>query len=188
MAKDRISNTQVLLVALVVGLLLFVLMGCKITCKPRAETFRRLELGQGQGGRMKLDPVDFAIGGDFRHNPHYKARPGNKYQPLENGPIDFEYDRRKLESGEPGGAHLPELFEEFDQWYTGPPGAELHLANTVAVRNHLVRIGDVMAADGLQDEVRPAGATSDQRREIAILVCRDDLDLPFVDRQSASRD
>nr|QBK86944.1 MAG: uncharacterized protein LCMAC103_02840 [Marseillevirus LCMAC103] len=160
MAKDDVSNTQVLLVVLLVAILLFVLMGCKIRCaKAPAENFQRNVLAQNQGGRMVHGPVDYAIGEDFRKNPHYLARPSNKFQPLENGPIDFEYDRRKLENGElweDGKNELPQVFEEFGQWYTGPPNAELHLPNTVPTRNHLARIGDLTAASVLQDEIRPA--------------------------------
>lgn len=144
----KASSAQILLLVLLALALLFVLMGCKLTCKKRSpESFKRVQYAHTQGGRMVRSPVDY-YPRFHKINPHVMANPNNKFQPLESNPVDLEAELNKLTYG-------PPMFNEFSNWYKGPKDAEVWIPNDSKTRMHLRTIGDGLTAFLLDDEILP---------------------------------
>ncbi len=142
----QISNETVLLIGVLIAVVIFVMMGCKVKCaKKNVEGYIRTQLAQGQGGRMHRSPADFV--NTWKANPHYTTNPSNKFQPLVMGGLDLEAELRKLAAGK--------LFEEFSQNWGGPSGGKMWVSNEEKVRDDLVNLGDVQASLALNDQVTP---------------------------------
>lgn len=139
MAKMKVSSTHVLLIALLVAGLLFLVFGCKIKCgKTLFEGFQRTGLANGSC-HMTKNPVDYM--NTWKANPHYKAFPGNKYQPLEQGPIDFHIDTRNAAAGL--------SFQEFSQHWDGVGDGQINVSPIPQDRSHLMTLGDFVASNAL---------------------------------------
>ena len=153
----EVSGTAVILVLVLVGLILFVVAGCNVKCGKTSEGFTRTPLTVDNSARFVRTPVDFAMeisdncgcpsSGGWQKNPHWMAYPGDEAQPLEDGPIDFYKDERKLAEGR--------LFEEFGDNYVGGTG-EPYIVNDSKTRSLLVEVGDLTTRRVL-DNIPAAG-------------------------------
>lgn len=137
--SSKSSDSMVITVVcvLAVALLLYMLLGCRMKCSS-FEGYRPGELPGYCNGLMR-SPVDFAMKGAFGYqsNPHYQQNPSNRFQPLEQGPIDFYFDERKLDPGSPFG----EVFGAFNPDYAGSGRDLKHIENDSHNRFNLTNIG-----------------------------------------------
>jgi hypothetical protein len=155
----HVSNTTVILVLILVGLVLFVVARCTIGCgKKSSENFTRTPLSGDTTARFVRTPVDFAMRmppqGAWQKNPHWMAYPGDEEQPLDFGPIDFYKDERNLADGR--------LYEEFGNNYVGGT-QEPHIVNDTKTRLLLTEVGDLTTRRVL-DNIPAAGWPRDSSR------------------------
>lgn len=146
-----------LLIIIVAVVLVFVLGRCKVDCKKdKKEGYQRSELGQRNNSRYGRSPVDFYVLSDTKDNPHFKANPQSKFQPLENGP-DLYFEQRKL------GDDWYKLQEQYQNTWRGSKHPAVSAEADGATRYHTVSMGDVgiamqlrdMSADGKLEPVIP---------------------------------
>lgn len=83
----------VIIIAILVTIVVFARNGCG-----RREGFRIPCMGSDWGEAMHRTPVDYVFkeNGGARLNPHWQADPTTKFQPLEQGPVDFYPSERRL--------------------------------------------------------------------------------------------
>lgn len=93
------TETSIVIIALVLlGLFLFV----RCDSKHHKDNFTRAPFGVNNISKFGRSPVDYAMKveeGAWAANPTFQANPSARYQPLENAPIDFYADERKLDDG-----------------------------------------------------------------------------------------
>jgi hypothetical protein len=111
-------------------------------CKGR-ESYTRSDLSQ-DNSRFKRQPVDYYL--DQLQNPHFMADPEQRWQPLEQGPVDLYSSERKLWNGT--------LFDEFLPDYGGilPVKYYPHDSKT---RFDLIRTGDLDAERKIRNSSKP---------------------------------
>lgn len=98
----QMSNTSILLLALLLVVVLFMVGSCVLDCRKSSEGYHRSELNDDS--ILQRTEVDYQSAP--REDPHYQANPFSKFQPLGQGPIDLDKDHRKLN-------HQEVLFQEF---------------------------------------------------------------------------
>lgn len=158
-----LSPTAIILIVVLVVLVLFLIGGCTLKCNKKSEGYKRSELGQRQTCTMGRSPVDYAES-EWQANPHYQARPSNKYQPLEYGPVDLYFDQRKLSSRYP-------MFSQYRNDYKGcadgclESGGGQFLTNDTKGRFDLRNIGDVGVARQM-DYLRPLSIPPQARHDM----------------------
>jgi len=119
--------------------------------KKKREGYKRSELGQ-DNCTLTRAPVDYMS--HPRDNPHFKARPSAKYQPLEQGPVDLYFDQRKLTKGG--------IFAELSNNYRGcadncvEGGGGPFYTNDDKGRFDLMDIGDYDLAEQMENLDYPA--------------------------------
>lgn len=145
MAKTKLTPTVMLLIAVLILGILFVVFRCKLICNKR-EGYTRSCLGNDCFG-LQRTPVDYAFKNPngWQRNPHYKANPSDKHQPLDYGPIDFYPDLRKLNKN--NGV----LFQQYRQDWKGCGKNQVYLTNDSKNRFDLTNIGDQGARVQLDD-------------------------------------
>lgn len=96
---------------------------------------------------LQRTPVDYAFKypHGWQRNPHWKANPADKYQPLEYGPIDFFPGDRKL------AANNGVLFQQYGQYWKGCGQPGVYLTNDEKNRFDLTNVGDYGARQQLDD-------------------------------------
>lgn len=152
------GNGTWLWIALILAALLIV-GHCSMAPGRRKEGYTRSVLGQqniASFGRTEVDYESLP-----QANPHYRADPSVKYQPLEHGPVDVWKDERKLSN--PG---YPMFAQYGNEWRGG--WDVLHapvptLMNDIHTRFNLRNEGDVSIAKAL-DAKRPLWRMPDVRQ------------------------
>ena len=154
------SETICFLIAILVIVLLFVLFKCKLDCsgeekfttgtkdKPLIEGYERSCLGNDCYG-LQRTPVDYVQKHPhgWQRNPHWKANPSSKYQPLEFGPIDLTADATRLAKGE--------LFKQYGNNWKGCGKQDGTLVNDSKNRFDLTAVGDNGARQQLNNLYNP---------------------------------
>lgn len=142
--KTQISGTTVILIVIAVVLVVFLLAGCKLSCKSSKEGYKRSGLA-GDCFGLQRTPVDYAMKypHGWQRNPHYQTDPANEHQPLEFGPIDFYRDERALAAGK--------LYEQYNNNWGGCGKQLMYLSNDSKNRFDLTRVGDQGARVQLDD-------------------------------------
>ena len=169
-----VTTDVVILVGAVAVLLVFLMMGCRLTCGKKRkrrevqEGYWRTEIANdtsGSGGFYQT-PLNYSLSYPtitWQDSPHYQANPENKYQPLEAGPVDTEAALRRLTTNwdlDPN-SNQPPIWGEFDQYYTGRRGTDAagnvvagqpFIANALKPRYTLTTLGDTFSKQLLQNE------------------------------------
>lgn len=133
----QMSNTVVILLVILVAAFLFVAAGCSLKCSnPQKEGYIRSCLSNDC--TFQRTPVDFAKKhpDGWQRNPHYKANPSVKWQPLDYGPVDFTPDARRL--NEKNGV----LFQQYRNDWKGCGQDQVYLLNDEKTRFDLTNVGD----------------------------------------------
>ena len=101
--KTYVSGGLVVLVSVLVVLVIFIVLGCKLKCNGKQrDGYCRFSWANDTSGTAygKKTPVDFAGPSDIhihmQDDPHYKADPTNKYLPCDQAPVDFYKTLRSL--------------------------------------------------------------------------------------------
>lgn len=139
----EVNTSLGIAVLLVLGIALFLIFRCK-----KHEKYTRTTLTGLPDSRFIRTPVDFApkADGSLMDDPHYRADPGTKNQPVEYGKVDFFPDQRRLAEGT--------LFEEFGNNYLAGTG-EPYIPNDTKTRFLLKELGDVSVARKLDNAPLP---------------------------------
>lgn len=144
------TPTLVLILVAVIAAVVFFNM-CSVKCKmPEREGYIRSSLGNVCQG-LQRTPVDYA----FKHpdgwqrNPHYQVYPGVHYQPLEDGPIDFHQDSRRLEK-------YGHLFQQYGQNWNGCGKELIYLRDDEKNRFDLTNVGEQGVRRQMDDFDNPA--------------------------------
>ena len=125
--KQYVSVGLVTLVSVLIVIVIFIVMGCKLKCgKTRENYWRTSSSNDTQGtGYGYQGPVDFAGPADknisWKDSPHWIAEPDNKYLPLDMAGVDLYKTQRRLTENfetDPNNPNPP-LFEPFGQYYAG---------------------------------------------------------------------
>jgi hypothetical protein len=144
--KMPINNTAAIVIIALVVLALFVFVGCG---KGKRDNFTRTPFGTAETCQFARSPVDYInkLPNGWQANPHYRADPGSKYQPLENGPIDLYAEERKLSD--------PDLlWRQYGDNYIGGTGMP-YIENDETTRALLRETGDETLHMGLSNEITP---------------------------------
>jgi hypothetical protein len=137
-------NTSLAVAALLVlGIALFFIFNCK-----KHEKYTRTTLTGLPNSRFIRTPVDSAAKatGSIMDDPHYRADPGTKNQPVELGHVDFFPDQRRLAEGT--------LYQEFGNTYLAGTG-EPFIPNDTKTRVLLKELGDMSVARKLENTPLP---------------------------------
>lgn len=149
MANDK---CVIVCVGVIVAILvLFLLFGCKVRCSSMREGYRPGGIASQNYG-LRRTPVDFVFKGDngYQKDPHYQTDPTSYFQPLENGPIDFEADTRRIDGGFQG-----KVFDFYDPNYPGRGKDIHHIPNDTHTRFNLTNIGAMGKRDFLDNLYNP---------------------------------
>ena len=115
-------------ITLIALIFLFFLFYGGGSCK---DNFTRTPLSSCTNCRFVRSHVDYAY--DDHSNPHWMANPKDTRQPLEDGPIDFYADERKLDNGA--------LFKQYENnWVDGT--RKPYIVNDNKTRTLLREVGD----------------------------------------------
>ena len=141
------SNGVIILI--VIAVIAALILCGKLTCSTR-EGYTRSCLGNDCYG-LQRTPVDYAqkYPHGWQRNPHWRADPSNKYQPLDFGPIDFHSDLRRLDNN--NGV----LFQQYGNNWKGCGRNIVSLTNDSKNRFDLTNIGDYSARQTLDDMYNP---------------------------------
>lgn len=96
------------------------------------------------GGPLRT-PVDYMS--LPRANPHFVANPWDRRQPLEQGPVDFWPDLRKLENGT--------LFDQYGNYGMGCGNGQPFYPNDTKTRSLVVELGDLNIRRMMDNEQGP---------------------------------
>ncbi len=131
---------------LVVALVLVGLVYYKCMKSPSREGYIRSSLANDCFG-LQRSPVDYAFKFDhgWQRNPHWQASPGNKFQPLDYGPIDLFADERRLVKNH------GTVFQQYRSDWKGCGQDVPYLVNDEKTRFDLTNIGDQGARDQLDN-------------------------------------
>ena len=125
--KQYVSVGLVTLVSVLIVIVIFIVIACKLKCGKTREHYIRTSssndcCGTGYGYQS---PVDFAgpASADisWKDSPHWISNPKNKYLPLEMAGVDLYATQRRLSDNfeiDPASPLAP-LFEPFGQYYAG---------------------------------------------------------------------
>lgn len=124
-----------------IALLILIILGVGWHCNKK-DKFTRTAFDNTTNSKFVRTPVDFAmkiipeneVPDAWQRNPHYLARPSSKYQPLEEGPIDFYADDRRLAEGK--------LWEQYGPNWKGTGTGEIYITNDQKTRSLLREVGD----------------------------------------------
>ena len=125
--KQYVSVGLVTLVSVLIVIVIFIVMKCKLKCGNLRENYWQFSSsndtsGTGHGYQA---PVDFAGPADrdikWQNSPHWIAEPDNKYLPCEMAGVDFYKSQRRLTENFETNSNSPlaPLFEPFGQYYAG---------------------------------------------------------------------
>lgn len=125
--KQYVSVGLVTLVSVLIVIVIFIVMKCKLKCGNTRENYWRLSSSNDTSGTGHgyQGPVDFAAPADpnisWKDSPHWIAEPDNKYLPLEMAGVDLYKSQRRLTENFETDPHSPlaPLFEPFGQYYAG---------------------------------------------------------------------
>jgi len=147
------SNGVVIVVVIALILAVLFLIGkCKLDCS--GDTLREGYVRSILGGDcygLQRTPVDYAekYPHGWQRNPHYRADPSVKYQPLDYGPIDFHQDLRRLDK------YNGVLFQQYGNYLKGCGRDIVSLTNDSKNRFDLTNVGDYGARQVLDDMYNP---------------------------------
>ena len=148
----EISGTAIVLLVLLLLVILFFVGGCSLKCSQSGakEGYTRSCLGNDCYG-LQRTPVDYAekYPHGWQRNPHYKAFPGDKHQPLDFGPIDLLHDGTRL------AKHDGVLFQQYRGDWRGAGKGGVSLINDEKNRFDLNNVGDYGARVQLDDMYNP---------------------------------
>ena len=159
------SGAVVSIIVVLCIVAIFMLFGCRMKCGRSAEGYRPSELGQ-QCSALLRSPVDYVFKDNhgYQQNPHYQANPSSHFQPLNEGPIDFFPDARRLEENK--------MYDGFGANFAGD-GKDLHkFENDEHNRFNLTNIGSLGERNYLDDvwnkAFGPYGFQNTEQRRIEL--------------------
>ena len=125
--KQYVSIGLVTLVSVLIVIVIFIVMKCKLKCGNTKENYIRTSSSNDTSGTAYgyQAPVDFAGPANpdisWKDSPHWIAEPDNKYLPLDMAGVDlYKSQRRLTENFETNPTSpLAPLFEPFGQYYAG---------------------------------------------------------------------
>lgn len=108
--------------------------------------FSRAPLAEDSCFGMVRTPVDYAMSPEgWKQDPHYKAQPSSRFQPLDYGPVDFHPDQRRLNKF--GG----ELFQQYRNDFKGCCNLDTDLRNDLKNRQNVLDLGDISRKRRMDD-------------------------------------